>query len=258
MDWRPSLNRSRLLLFVILFGWALQADFVTAQQPSTGILSIEKAAIGYWHLASRTFGGNQLWTDIEFLDGWRIQEQSLSGKFRLVDANDVQQVLGNEQSCRDALQAAKEAHRLKAAQGRVVILLHGLIRSRDSMESLAEYLRDHGDWTVINLQYASTRESIEHHAAALRSVIERLGPDVTEIDFVAHSMGNLVVRRYLSDVANSSKDASGSPPIKRMVMLGPPNHGSRSARLLKSSWIFNAACGPSGFELSTNWKNQSN
>ena len=211
-------------------------------------------AVGYWNAALQTMGGKQFWTDVEHLDGWRVQEHASTGHFRLLDDKDIRRAWGNELHCRQTLATAKNERNLKTSRGTVVLTIHGLIRSRDSMESLAEYVRAHGDWEVINLQYASTRNPIGEHAAAMKKVIDRLGPEVTEIHIVAHSLGNLVVRHYLHDNTDSATGKQGDPRIKRMVMLGPPNQGSRLARLLNSSMAFNTVCGPSGAQLSSGWK----
>ena len=50
---------------------------------------------------------------------------------------------------------------------------------------------------VISIGYASTRADIHEHAATLGRVLARM-KDVTQLDFVAHSMGNIVLRRYMA------------------------------------------------------------
>jgi hypothetical protein len=66
-------------------------------------------------------------------------------------------------------------------------------------------------------------------------------------------LGNIVVRRYLYDHTDPKTGQQGDPRIKRMVMMGPPNQGSRMARVLKSSLAFRTLTGVSGVELSTAW-----
>jgi len=88
---------------------------------------------------------------------------------------------------------------------------------------------------------------------ALRSVIENLGPQVTRIDFVGHSLGNIVVRRYVGQ-ASSRPALQVDKRIGRMVMVGPPNQGSQLARLMKDSVAFELIAGVSGTQLSRNWK----
>ena len=112
-------------------------------------------------------------------------------------------------------------------------------------------IRDrHSTLTAVDFEYASTRRPISQHAKALKSVIDQLGPDVTEINFVGHSMGNIVVRRFLQDLTTGgvAEDRFG-----RMVMLGPPNQGSKIARVLSGRLIFKWIAGPAGLELGVNW-----
>ena len=85
-------------------------------------------------------------------------------------------------------------------------------------------------------------------------MIDSLGSGVTEINFVAHSLGNIVVRRYLFDTTDATTQRQGDPRIKRMVMIGPPNNGSQLATFLSDSLVFNAIAGPSGTQMGDKWK----
>lgn len=208
--------------------------------------------IGYKNWAIKTLGGNQFWTDVRYVGGWRVQQNSETGHFRLLDPKDVRQAWGNRAHCDQSLDQFIAQGTAGPLTGKVVIVLHGLIRTSDSMQPLADYL-EASDYRVVNFRYASTRKGLGDHAAALKSVIDGLGPTVTEIYFVGHSLGNLVVRRYLGDQTDPATGQQGDRRIKRMVMIGPPNQGSRMARLLKSSLLFNSIAGVSGAELSRKW-----
>ena len=50
---------------------------------------------------------------------------------------------------------------------------------------------------------------------------------IAEINFVGHSMGNIVIRHYLGDEAGKKPDGR----LRRFVMLGPPNHEAYLASL---------------------------
>ena len=74
----------------------------------------------------------------------------------------------------------------------------------------------------------STKADVGTHAKSLANVIKHLD-GVENVSFVAHSMGNLVIRHCLADLA--SLPASEQPEITygRFVMIAPPNHGAEIA-----------------------------
>ena len=94
----------------------------------------------------------------------------------------------------------------------------------------------------VMFEYPSTRVPLEKCAEYLHSVIESM-TDVSQVSFVTHSMGGLVVRRYLKDHAD--------PRLHRLVMLGTPNSGAEMADMLQKNFVFKAVLGPAGQELVT-------
>ncbi len=144
------------------------------------------------------------------------------------------------------------------------LVLHGMARTRHSMDDVAAYLRKHGTDDVLQIGYPSTRESVPTHARSLDRVIRHLA-GVEEIDVVAYSMGNLVTRYWLGELAatphaqapagGTSVEAPASklPRLRRYVMLGPPNQGAQRANLWAESTIgrelFNLAVGDAGQQL---------
>ena len=55
------------------------------------------------------------------------------------------------------------------------------------------------------------------------------------VSFVAHSMGNIVVRKYLRNVETLTPAMRPQVTFKRMVMISPPNHGAEIADTLDDS-----------------------
>ena len=241
-----GLNTCRNIAFVTVFflacSWAQAQD---ANQANDA----DSVSNYNWKVA--TLGGTQFWTDVRVEGGWRIQRNSHFGHFRLLDDAEVRQAWGSEKACTAELEKNLKSGTVKSYSGKVVILLHGMCRTWQSMKSLEEYLESQG-YTVINFRYASTRQQVGEHARYLKRVIGELSPNVTEINFVGHSLGNIVVRHYLGDCAKS-RELNLDSRIKRMVMIGPPNQGSRMARMLKDSVTFKLVAGASGAELSLGW-----
>jgi hypothetical protein len=73
------------------------------------------------------------------------------------------------------------------------------------------------------------------------------------MNFVCHSLGNLVVRRYLGEAQQAEPRWRVDSRIKRMVMLAPPNNGAQFAELFKNSELLGLFTGPSGKQLGREW-----
>ncbi|HET6763088.1 MAG TPA: hypothetical protein VFH27_05430 [Longimicrobiaceae bacterium] len=102
----------------------------------------------------------------------------------------------------------------------LVFTLHGLARTRLSMAWLARSLEREG-YRVVNWGYRSATATIPVFGRALADEVARQAGAAPRIHFVGHSLGNIVVRWML---------AHAPPPRPgRVVMLAPPNQGSRAA-----------------------------
>jgi pimeloyl-ACP methyl ester carboxylesterase len=130
-----------------------------------------------------------------------------------------------------------------AQAGECVVLLHGLARSSMSMNRMERKLQDAGFETA-NIDYPSRDHSLEelaHRAipAGLEACRAREG--VERIHFVTHSLGGILVRQYLDD--------HDIPELGRVVMLGPPNQGSKAVDELQGVPGFDWLNGPAGRQL---------
>jgi pimeloyl-ACP methyl ester carboxylesterase len=105
----------------------------------------------------------------------------------------------------------------------LVILVHGFLRTGASMWPLARALRTEGfDARPVTLR--GHEQGLRELGEQLGHKVERLRREHDEVHFVTHSMGGLVVRHLLSR----------RPPrgTGRVVMIAPPNQGSRYAEVL--------------------------
>ena len=212
----------RLLSFVVLASLALMLLGASAS-----LLRAEQSG-GLFAAGVPTLGGRFVWSDEAVDNGWRIQKHAVIGHYRLLDRDDRRQAFGSFDACLAKLNEMKQKEKFPPMPKDVVIVLHGLGAGRPFMEGLTTYLEENGNLATINIGYPSTLEDIDAYAASLDSVIRHLD-GVERVSFVAHSMGNIVIRRYLDNLARL--DPAMRPPVefKRMVMISPPNHGAELA-----------------------------
>ena len=169
-----------------------------------------------------------VWSDEVIFDDWRMQKNALTGHYRLIDPSDRRITFGEFETCLKALDKAKVDEKLRRMPKDVVIVLHGLGANRRFMNGISSHLRTEGGFYVVNFGYPSTMASIKDYAQSLDSVIRHL-QGVQNISFVAHSMGNIVVRKYLKDLEGLAPAMRPQVTFQRMVMISPPNHGAEVA-----------------------------
>ena len=193
------------------------------------------------------------WTDLLHFHGWRIQRHVDSNQCRLLDENDDSQATGTFDACRDSLERIKREKRLAPMSGKAVVLLHGLAAPRWSMKPMAAHFRKHGGFQTFVIEYASLRSTIDDAAFGLANVINGL-EGVEEIHLVGHSMGNIVIRRYLAGDDSPANRWRVDRRIGRVVMISPPNHGSITATQLSDTSVFKTVFGAAGVQLGKEWK----
>jgi pimeloyl-ACP methyl ester carboxylesterase len=237
----------------VLLWFAAQGSRVMGMDPAEAkTATAPDAGTGLFNLQLPTLGGMQLWQDELLFHSWRIQRNVLTGYYRLLDDRDWRVTWGSFEACQAKLDEIKRDRSLPPLAGKVVLLVHGLVRTRGSMNNLGKYLADRGQYDAMTVGYPSTRASVGQHARGLASVIDHLD-GVEEINFVAHSLGNLVIRHYLADHTDPQTLRQGDPRIKRIVMLGPPNNGAQLAEALGQNSLFEFIIGESGQQLARGW-----
>ena len=217
-----------------------------------------------WNLPLPTLGGKQFWTDYRWWQGWRIQYNSTLDHWRLLDPNSVRRGWGGRQAMLDELSQVMASSQAESNPTEVVLLLHGLMRTASSMDPIEKELarvdRDlmtlHPDVakkrTPISFSYASTRDPISAHSAALRELVENL-PAQPRISMVGHSLGNIVFRQAIGEWQRNGDPKNVLPRMNRVVMLGPPNQGSSFAAKLSQMGLFETITGNSGMQLGPSW-----
>lgn len=132
---------------------------------------------------------------------------------------------------------------LLAEEETCVILLHGLGRTPLSMLPL-KFALDRAGYRTVNQGHPSLVQSVEELSGTyVPEALAKCGsaPEAP-VHFVGHSLGGILVRHYLQD--------HDVPDGSRMVMLGPPNHGSELVdEFADEPWF--AVMGPAALQLGT-------
>ncbi len=192
-----------------------------------------------------TLGGRQFWADVFTHAGWRVQENVLTGHHRLLDPRDVRHCVGTFDQCRHSFEEARQEQDITWPSGHLVLLIHGLGRSKDSLAVLERALLDDG-FAATAISYPSTRRSLVAHADQLERLLDGLD-GVETISFVTHSLGGLVLRATLArDAAWRDRIALG-----RAVMLAPPNQGAAIADAMQGFVPYHLVFGEVGSEVTT-------
>lgn len=148
----------------------------------------------------------------------------------------------------------------------LVVLLHGLARTRFSMTLLERALRRDG-YKTLNVGYPSTRKAPHELVELLHDQLaDRVGAvarepgasnevpvsssedaaspgDPRRVHFVTHSLGGVLLRAYL--------DRYRLPRLGRIVQLTPPNQGSEIVDRIGQWRLFGWIFGPTGRALGT-------
>ena len=177
--------------------------------------------------------GTQLWADARWRDGWRVQRRWDDQGNRLLNPGGRIVCRGSFAECERALDDACPA---SAPADHLVVLLHGLGRTRRSLARLDSALVDAG-FTTARLDYPSTRKPIQEHAATVAELLDHV-PTPAKLSFVSHSLGGLIVRQLFT------YDAPWRSVIERIVMVAPPNRGASLAATLDRGNVMRGILGP--------------
>lgn len=232
---RPVPESARMqpaLLAVLAACGSLAAAACFGQEPMAVAIARPTPAIwDDWMQELRESRDALEWSDCRVADDWRLQQHAGGIRWRLLNPGDEVVVEGPKAECVATFGQLQAAGTIPTVSGPTVLVLHGLGQGRQSMQPLVSHLRKTLDATVLSVGYASPRAGLEVHADMLNEVIDQL-PEATTLSFVGHSLGNLVVRRWMANAP-----APTLQRVQRMVMLGPPNQGSELARLASRVWF---------------------
>lgn len=187
-----------------------------------------------------TFGGKQIWGDVFLYAGYHIQQNVLTRHHRLLSPTDARLASGSFDHCLSTFRRLKNTLGIRPTSDHLVLLLHGIFRSKDSFGPMTRALRAAG-YEAHGVNYPSTRQSLEDHADQVEVLLERL-EDVSTVSFVTHSMGGIVARIVLS---RPNRPWRRRIRVHRLLMIATPNRGAEIATRLDDLRAFRAVAGPS-------------
>lgn len=205
--------------------------------PALALLAACAGARARWHDAglpnvpTPTFGGLQVWADVRWRDGWRVQRHVWTGHHRLLDAAGVRRAWGGLDACESALEdgvAPVETPRL-------AVLVHGLARTRHSLAGVAEELEAAGV-RCVRVSTASTRRAPAEAAADLAALLDHVH-GLEHVVFVTHSLGGIVVRELLA----RDDPWRSRVTVEDAVLIAPPSSGAGLARELRETPVVGPA-----------------
>jgi len=132
-------------------------------------------------------------------------------------------------------------HTHHRADGDIVVMLHGIARSKESMEPLSKRLNIEG-FEVINIHYPSSHYDINALTQKIDGLLSEVASKDKSMHIVGYSMGGLIARQLIADYDYD---------VGKVVMIGTPNHGSEVADYYKDWWLYKKMWGPAGQELTT-------
>lgn len=219
-------------------------DDVPGAQLARAHLLLARHGRGRPDLPLPTAGGLQLWADVRWGCGWRIQRHVWTGHHRLLDPGGIRRAWGDLAACRAVFEERRVVLGLQPPR-RLVVGLAGLGRTRHALAPLAAAIGADDELALI--AYPSTRASIAAHAAGLRELLADL-QGVERVAIVTHSLGALVARTAL---AAPPGERARWPRIDGVVMLFPPNRGAAQADRWHRTRAYRWLLGPAGQELTT-------
>jgi triacylglycerol lipase len=116
------------------------------------------------------------------------------------------------------------------------------------MSKLEDALQAAG-YTTCNIDYPSTEHAIAELATqfVVPAIQQCRNGSSEPISVVTHSMGGIMIRY----IAHHLASGEATIPLARVVMLGPPNHGSELVDRMRPWWLFRWVNGPAGQQLGT-------
>lgn len=174
-----------------------------------------------------TLGGQQLWLDVYFFAGWRIQKNILMKHHRLLNPKNIRYAWGSYKACLAVFTRLKKSFRLSNPDAHLVLMVHGMAGGRETFFFMKRALVKRG-YFADAYNYPSLKETLESQARDLVNFLNTL-ERVKEITLIGHSQGGLVIRKALEMNAPWRQRIE----LTGLIFIGTPNQGAAMADFSK-------------------------
>jgi len=174
-----------------------------------------------------TLGGQQLWLDVYFFSGWRIQQNILTGHCRLLNPKSIRYAWGNYEACLTVFKRLKKSFKLSNPNNHLVLMVHGMAGWKETFFFLKRGLRKKGYFADV-YNYTSLKGTLEDQAGDLSNFLSTI-EGIEKITLIGHSQGGLVIRKSL----DLKTPWQNKITIKGIIFVGTPNQGAAMADFSK-------------------------
>lgn len=191
-----------------------------------------------------TLNSQFFWEDVYNYDGWVIQLNVRTLKYRLLDPFAVRRESGSFEQCKETLLKYIDACELSEPKHDTVLILHGFGKNKASVKHLAAGLKDLNA-NIVVAGMATLRRGVTFHANILDQMLQNMELK-GRLYIVDTGASCLIVRKLLSSSSNYRRYN-----IERVLDINPINSGSETADLLSHYKSCNFLLGPMLQEIAT-------
>ena len=190
------------------------------------------------------FDSRFFWEDVYNYNGWIIQLNVRTLKYRLLDTFSVCREAGSFEQCKETLLKYIRACELDDLHDNTVIVLHGFGGNRTSAKNICDGLNGINA-NIIPISYATFRRGIGFHANILAQMIQNT--DIKGKLYIVNIGASCLITRKLLGNSDNYRRYN----IERILDINPINSGSDLDELFMNNRFLKFLLGPMLKDIAT-------
>ena len=190
------------------------------------------------------FDSRFFWEDVYNYNGWIIQLNVRTLKYRLLDSFSVCRESGTFEQCKDTLLKYICACELDEQHDNTVIILHGFGGTRASAKVIADGLKGINA-NIVPISYATFRRGTGFHSNILAQMLQNIETK-GKLYIINIGAACLITRKLLGESDNYRRYN-----IERILDINPMNSGSDLAELFMNNRFLKFLFGPMLKDIAT-------